>query len=406
MARLPENPPLKSPPVSEANTFTKLQSLIQGDANKRGNRISRVLETKRQPPAHQQMDIDPAEGGRSLLHDEHGMPRVTPAPKQESPPLKELPNIPISIKASVPAQPQIARGVPKKGQPSPAAQQVLQSDEDDGFIPPKNNFVNVGQTEHVWYDEKVAGPSEVKQEIIDNNKEVDVEKLQGLDPMADVQSSEVSEVRKQFEKRLNYIYNSVLTQLEDVVDLDQLDQFKSNVLGKNGVFVAVLKQFKKLPPEERQAVGELINSFIDNLKLEFEAKENEFLILTDEEGDEEFDGEGYDELVNEMIEAPAKVVEKLNKDQRTQGAPEPRSEPEAEDPGDREEDPPPAKVSATLSEGQYGVLVDDKLFVVVDSNQDARNVLSRLILGNNVAVERIQLIKRIPIDFGVVLTEE
>lgn len=393
MTKLPGESPQEQ--GSEVDTLTKLQSLVSQNDDKRGSRIRRVLETKRQVPLYQQMDIEPAEGGRSLLHDEHGMPKVTPNPKRELPPLKELPSIPISIKASVPDQPKIARDMLQKGSPSPAAQQVLQPDENDGFIPPKNNFVNVGQTEHVWYDEKVAGPSETQQEMIDNNKDVNIDSLQGLNPMADVQEPKVSDIRKQFENRLKYIYNSVLSQLETVVDLNELEQFKSNVLGKNGVLVAVLKQFQKLPPEDRQAVGDLINSFIDNLKLEFDAKENQFLTDADDDDDDEFDGEGYDELVKEMVEAPPKLVEKLSKQKA-----------EPEDPGPWEGDPPPAKVSATLAEGQYGVLVDDKLFLVVDSNQEARNVLSKLILGNNVAVENIQLIKRIPIDFGVVLTEE
>jgi hypothetical protein len=353
---------------------------------KRGNRVKRILDSKRQPPEYQRLDIEPREGGKSLLHDDFGLPKVGPAPSRgDIPQMREVSNKPVSIKASVPdeSRVQIAKGgIPQKGRPSRAAEQTFTKEEDDGFIPPKNNFVNVGQTEHAWYDEKVAGPSEmVDNNALDSNAPdeqlIDTDSLQGTNPLADIEQEELSEIRKQFEQRLQYIQDGVLSQLEDVVNLEDLEQFKANILGKSGVISTVLKQFKKLDSQDRQVVGELVNSVIDTLRLEFEAKEYEF--LSDEEEDEDEESEHGD-------------------------FPEEEDSNENLDVGPRQ--PQTAKVSAALAEGQYAVLVDDKLFTVVDSAQEARQVLSRLILGNNVDVERIQLIKRIPIDFGVVLYED
>lgn len=358
---------------------------------KRGNRVRRILDSKRQPPEYQRLDIEPKQGGKSLLHDDFGLPKVGSASKKEDvPEMEEVSNEPVRVRASVPdeSKVQIAKGgIPQRGRPSRAAEQSFTEEEDDRFIPPKSNFVSVGQKEHTWYDDKVAGPSE----MVDNNaldpnapdeQLIDTNSLQGANPLADVENEEVSEIRKHFEQRLRYVHDGVLSQLEDVVNLEDLEQFKANVLGKGGVFAAVLRQFKKLPPQERRVVGELVNSVIDSLKLEFEAKEYEF--LSEEDEDEEFPPE-----VGEYEEGRNPEDEDTDANMDVGPA-----------------QPQTAKVSSALGEGQYAVLVDDKLFTVVDSAQDARQVLSRLILGNNVDVERIQLIKRVPIDFGVVLYED
>jgi hypothetical protein len=342
---------------------------------KRGNRVRRILESKRQPPEYQRLDIEPKEGGRSLLHDDFGLPRVSPTlSRGDVPQMREVSNKPVTIKASVPDESkiQIARGgIPQKGRPARAAEQTFTKEEDDGFIPPKNNFVNVGQIEHAWYDDKVAGPSE----MVDNNHDVDADGLQGANPLADVEP-EVSEIQQQYKQRLQYIQDGVISQLEDVVSLEDLEQFKANILGRNGVVTSVLRQFKKLEGKDRQVVGEMINSVIENLKLEFESKEYEFLSDDDETPQDEED--------------------------ETEDLP-----PETPDTGKYSSVfQPVAKISAALAEGQWAIFVDDKMFTVVDSAQEARQTLTRLILGNNIDVQRIQLIKRIPIDFGVVLYED
>jgi hypothetical protein len=365
------HPDLDSDPDVTDHTMSKLHSIIgQGGEQKRGNRVRRMLEQKRQPPAWQQMDIEPEEGGKSRLHDEHGLPKVAPVPKKDLPKMPELPNTPVAIKASERGAPsQMATGVPNKGRPSKSAEQDFQ---DDGFIPPKNNFVNVGQVEQAWYDEKVAGPP---QEMIDNNEEVDTESLQGMNPMEDVQDKNTAKLRKKFESRLQKVAQGVLAQLETVVNQEQLETFKANVLGRNGVFAKILLQFGELDPSERRVVGELVNQFIDALKLEFEAKEQELYEDFGDDEEEEFDEEGYDQMMAE------------------------------EDPP---EDPAPrvANVAQMLKPRDIAVLVDGKLIKVFDQatstlTAELRDLLNKIILGNNIDPERVQVIKRLPVDFGI-----
>jgi len=357
---------------------------------KRSNRVRKILDMKRQPPEHQRLDIEVKEGGRSLLHDDFGMPKVTPPPRLETPSMREIPNEPVVIKASIPdlSKVRTARGNVQRrdhlGKQTVTAQGL--AEDDDKFIPPKSNFVSVGQKEHTWYDDRVAGPSE----MVDNNDEMDTESLQGLDPMADVENEKMSEVRKSFENRLKNVFSGVDTQLESIVNTDQLEQFKKNIFGKGGLLDNVLKQFRSIPPNERQVVGELVNHYIEELKLQLDAKANELEEEDDEE--EDSDEDGVDQYRGADYD----------------GEQEDTSESDEDDgvmlPAD-EKAPSTAKISSTLEEGQYGILIDDKLFTVAEDSAKAREALTRLVLGNNVDLKRVQVIKRVSVDFGILLEE-
>ncbi len=359
--------------ITEALTGPKTPNK-NSDEDNRGNRVRRVLDNKRQPPAYQQLDLEPKEGGRSLLHDEFGIPKVSSKPEDNLPPLKELPNEPVKIKASIPDESKykMAKGIPQKGMPVKSAEQMME--RDDGFIPPKSNFVNVGQVDHAWHDEKVTGLPE--QAMIDNNsldsEDIDTDALQGLDPLADGQP-QVSKIRQEYEERLNTILVKVAEQMKRVTNLEQLKQFKGNVLGKKGVLAAVLKEFAKLPKGERQALGQLVNQFVEALRLEFDALEYE--LISNKEDDEE-----------DMGMYPAEEEETV---------PEPVQNSEG---------------SLSLQEGDYAILVDNKLFKLVHHEPgnpppevDVRHILSRLVLGNDIDVERVQVIKRCRVDFGITL---
>ncbi len=364
-------------------------------SDQRGNRVRRILETKRQPPEYQRLDLEPKEGGRSLLHDEFGLPKVSPTPtnKGDIPIMKDIPNEPVSIKASQPVA-QVSNSLPKRGVPSVLAQQSFVN---DGFFPPKNNFVSVGQVESAWATKEVTGlpdTTNTNTSMVDNNwpessSDEDgeivakqIEKLQGMNPLADLENSNVSAARKHFEHRLQHILSEVIEKLHVVDSVDELTDFKANVLGKSGVLSVVLRQFAQVPPAERQVIGESINNVIDQLKLEFEAKEYE---LTSDEGEYEED---------EPTEEDWAEHDSQNEEEETsQNEEEPQSQQGT------------AKISSALEEGQFAILIDDKLFTTVNDTQEARKVLTRLILGNNVPVENIQLIKRVPIDFGVILDD-
>jgi hypothetical protein len=117
---------------------------------------------------YQRRDIEPKPAGQSLLHDKHGMPRVTKKVAKKVPPPPELPNEPIRVHARRPDEDSI-------------------SYRDN--IPPQP-MAHVGMHEDtMWFDEElVAGetPSE-DEEMIDNNEEMDIERLQRPDPARDVE---------------------------------------------------------------------------------------------------------------------------------------------------------------------------------------------------------------------------
>jgi hypothetical protein len=271
----------------------------------------------------------------------------------------------------------MAKGIPQKGKPVKSAEQLI--DRDDGFIPPKSNFVNVGQVDHAWHDEKVTGLPE--QKMIDNNSldrengTINTDALQGLDPLEDLKPQVRSQIRNEYEQRLNTILTKVAEQMPRVENLEQLKQFKSNVLGKKGVLAAVLKEFAKLPKEDRQTLGQTINQFVEALRLEFDALEYEFMSEEGEE-DETHQEEVEDEEEKKPIPAPA---------QKPEGA-------------------------LTLEEGDYAILVDNKLFKLINHEPgnpppeaDVKQILSRLVLGNDVDIQRVQVIKRCKVDFGIII---
>lgn len=363
----------------------------------RANRIRRILDAKRQPPEYQKLDLEPKEGGKSLLHDEFGLPKVAhQSHKVDVPILKKISNKPVVIKASEPKQPS-SSFLPKKGIPTTSAQQSF---SDDGFIPPKNNFVSVGQVESAWATKEVTGLPDTKNSkspMVDNNwpetsSEEDgdavqnhVKKLQGMNPLEDLESS----VRKNFEHQLQVMLTEVVEELSVVDSLDDFADLKSRILGKNGILSDILRQFSKIPSTERVAVGQLVNDVIDQLKLEFEAKEYE--LTSDAEEDEE--------KMHEDYEGDPPDAEESSQVHWEDG-----EEPEL-DVGPGPEPQTTAKISSALAAGQFAIFIDDKLFVTVATSKEVREVLTKLILGNNVPVENIQLIKRIPIDFGVILDD-
>lgn len=329
--------------------------------DKKGNRVRRILESKRQPPEYQRLDIEPKEGGKSLLHDEFGILKVSPSPhnKGDIPMMDEIPSEPVQIKASVPSSNvKIPTGIPKKGPPAPSV------DEEDGFYPPRSNFVSVGQKEHTWYAPEVTGPPK---ETIDNNDDVDVESLQGMDPLEDLHNESASEIRLKFEKVLSMIEEEALALVYTATSPEDLDEIASSIFGKDSSLTSLLREFKSIPAEERRVVGELINFAVENIKLEISSKQDSFGI---EEEDEEPQEEDISKDDKVYIPQPGAI----------------------------------GKLPA-LQEGNFAILIDDKLFNTAQDASSAKNILSRLILGNNVDVSRIQVIKRVPIDFGIILED-
>lgn len=60
-------------------------------------------------------------------------------------------------------------------------------------------------------------------------------------------------------EKLEAIKADALSKIEGAKDLDSLNDIKVAILGKKGELTAVLKGMKEVPPEERPAVGQMVN---------------------------------------------------------------------------------------------------------------------------------------------------
>ena len=315
-------------------------------------KMRRTLEIKRQPPEYQRLDIEPKVGGGSLLHDEFGMPKTGPTQhKGDIPMMESLPNEPIMMRST--KSEEISLGA--------RPQKFLPVDEDK-FIPPKSNFVSVGNVDTGWYNDKVVGPSK----MIDNNEVVDVEALQGVSPLAPSETS-----IKTFEEMLKNIKNATHAGLLNVDDLNALSGLRAKILGKQGVFNRVLAKFNQVPPGEKAAIGSLISDVVSDLTLEFEAKEYEFI--------------------------------SSGKDPEEAQAPYEEDEDEDFEEAEEMQTADLVWTCKQLPPGSYTVFVGDDVIKTVGTVDEARKVIEELVLGEKAKLEDIQLIKKIAVDFGVIL---
>lgn len=320
-------------------------------------KMKRTLEIKRQPPEYKRLDIEPKVGGGSLLHDEFGMPKTGPTQhKGDIPMMNELPNEPVMIKSSE------KEDKPLGKRPQRAAFPIVI--DDDKFIPPKSNFVSVGNVDTGWYNDKVVGPVKTNP-IIDNNDVLDTDSLQGMNPLASPSETSV----KFFSGMLKNIKDITNAQLPKVNDLKELSDLRAKILGKQGVFNQVLVHFNKVPPAEKAAIGSLISDTVSDLTLEFESKEYEF-ISSDNEPQEE--GPVFEEDEDEDFEKETA-------------------------------DPEQFLVVSKLPPGSYTVLVVEDVIKTVDTVDEARKIIEELVLSEKAKLEDVQLIKKIAVDFGVIL---
>jgi hypothetical protein len=333
--------------------------------------VKRMLEAKTRQPEHQRLDIEPKIGGQSLLHDEFGMPKVGSEKRRNIPVMREISAEPVVVKAS-------ADSTAKNTFRKPGVKKT-QVDEEDKFIPPKNNFVSVGNVEHSWHDEKVTG-------IIDNNEEIDVEKLQGMNPLADIKNPKTAESVKFFTKRLQHVKSLVVAELSEITDLQELKNLRENTFGPKGIFTDIVKQLDTLKVD-KVVVGELVSDMYSELDLEISGKEFE---LTSEAKE--------DSKVTEWPEEMAQIVRPSSDDEEV------HHDDDDDDDEDHEDAADPS-APAAIPEGHYAVIVDGKLINIEEDAGIVRDFISDLLLNENLELDRIQLIKRIKIDFGIILGE-
>jgi hypothetical protein len=331
--------------------------------------VKRMLEAKTRQPEYQRLDIEPKIGGQSLLHDEFGIPKVTASNRKNVPMMKEISGDPVSVKAS-------ASTPAKTTFRKPGVKKMVVVDDDDKFIPPKNNFVSVGNVEHAWYDDKVTG-------IIDNNEEVDVEKLQGINPLADLKNPKTAESIKFFTKRLQHVKSLVIAELAEITDLGELNNLRANTFGPKGIFTDIVRQLDTLKVD-KVLVGELVSQMYSELDLEIGGKE--FELTSEAEEDSE---------VTEWPEDMAQIVQPTDEDDDEQVQEENEIDPESSDVASTR--------PAAIPEGHYAIIVDGKLVNIKEDIVAVRDFIGNLLLNDNLDIDKIQLIKRIKIDFGIIL---
>ena len=341
--------------------------------------VQRILEAKTRQPEHQRLDMEPKVGGQSLLHDEFGIPKVSASQRRNVPVMKEISSDPVVVKASKPS------GNIKYKAPRVAVRN--ESDDDDKFIPPKSNFVSVGHVEHAWYDDKVAGPSKTKAPVIvDNNDEVDVDRLQGINPLTDPKDPKTVEAINFFTKRLNHVKSLVVSELAEITEISELKNLRQNTFGKNGIFTDIVRKLDTLKID-KAAVGELLNQMYSELELEIQGKE--------------FELQAEDEDADAITEWPEDIAQAV--------LPSQKDEDDEEDNQEDEEDSEGADVasedSTAIPEGHYAVIIDNKLIGVEENIDVVKSIISKLLLNDedSISLDRIQIMKRIKIDFGIIL---
>jgi phenylalanyl-tRNA synthetase alpha chain len=74
---------------------------------------------------------------------------------------------------------------------------------------------------------------------------------------------------------LDELLAQALQELATATDLSQLDAVRVHYLGKKGLFTEQMKELGKLDPEQRRAVGQVINQAKDSFQGQLEAKKTE-----------------------------------------------------------------------------------------------------------------------------------
>jgi hypothetical protein len=366
------------------------------------------LSLKTKMPEYQRLDIEPKVAGKSLLHDEFGMPKVAPKKRENVLLNKEIPNTPVLIKASTPDLSRIK--FHKKNQVV-VAPYTPAKEKDDGFIPPKSNFVppkqnfvSVGNVEHGWYDEKVTGKPMIDNNYVVGDSADAVDAIQGKNPLVDFSETilenngssipyksrddpNTDEARVYFEKKLAHVKNLVVAQLAEVTEIEELQNLRENLFGRKGIFTDIVRKLDTLKIDN-SVIGELVSQVYTELDLEIEGKSYE---LTAPQEETEEDIEFARQFLAQSEPDPQPQEEESNE------------EDEKEDANDSADNNEKVADIRAVPEGSYVILIDGKFELIIDDIEIARKMITKGVLENDIALERVQLIKRIPIDFGIIL---
>jgi hypothetical protein len=313
-------------------------SILDDEFNLEPSNISTI---KTAMPEWQRLDLEPKAAGKSLLHNELGLPISPRINTRETVPLiNELSAEPLFVKAL----------------------------ENDKFIPPKSNFVAVGQTDQEWIEKSQIEQSRKSPKIVDNNQVVDISSLQGIDPLNlriqdDSSNSTVNEVLQ----NLTELESIVISKICKVTNLTQLNDLYNSVFTSNGYFNYILQQVEQSNLTSNIRLNEAISDSKEKLLLELQAKKLEFL-----------EPEQLEPIDEEIFNEPE---------------PEPELQPQT------------TESKEIISDNVYILYVDRIPFFTTASKDLILEKIYSLITKNNKELSDLMLVKRIPIDFGIILKD-
>lgn len=78
------------------------------------------------------------------------------------------------------------------------------------------------------------------------------------------------------EQKLEELRRSTLAAFAEAISLEELEEARVRALGRKGALAQISKEFGKLPPAEKAAVGKLLNAVKENLESAYQDKKQRF----------------------------------------------------------------------------------------------------------------------------------
>jgi len=180
----------------------------------------------------------------------------------------------------------------------------------------------------------------------------------------------------------------VVSELAEITEISELNNLRQNTFGKSGIFTDIVRKLDTLKID-KAAVSELLNQMYSELELEIQGKE--------------FELQAEDEDAAAVTEWPEDIAQAVLPSQKDDD----HEEDDQEDEEDSEGSDVASEDSTAIPEGYYAVIIDNKLIGVEENIDVVRSIISKLLLNeeDSVSLDRIQIMKRIKIDFGIILGE-
>ena len=232
-------------------------------------RIYKRVETE-----YNRMGVDPAEAGKSLLHDDHGLPKVPRKPEEKMPPPEPVSNKPHPVKAVTEAEQEVQVG----------RRRHL----------PSQPFAHVGvHQEKVWFEDEnsVANipVADTEGDLGEEYDEIDIESLQGSNPLDQdeqmfVEHPTEDELLREEEDFTRFKHGREIEQLESMAeDEEPEEQPKERArFDKERIEKAFERGFQKALEEERKRAEDSAEEDVDEIDLD-SVQPLEYVVILDDE---------------------------------------------------------------------------------------------------------------------------